>query len=158
MPFSVKSRTSFCIFTFFTLSFSANCCFFSISTLSFSISNILNFLICLFFTVLHSFYSEILITCSNHWKSPSTKVFLSSFDICIRWTPVQYNFLRISFIHVFIRMVSSLVFIRITLFLRFSSLPGCILKPIIHLATLFARREAKTRIQHCDWLRFAANK
>ena len=34
-------------------------------------------------------------------------------------------------------------------------------KPIFHLATLFARREAKTRIQQRDWLKlvkFAANK
>ena len=31
-------------------------------------------------------------------------------------------------------------------------------KPIFHLATLFARREAKTRIRLCDWLKLAGEK
>ena len=32
------------------------------------------------------------------------------------------------------------------------------LKPIFHLATLFARRKAKTRIWQCDWLKLAGEK
>ena len=32
------------------------------------------------------------------------------------------------------------------------------LKPVIHLATLFARREAKTRIRQRDWLKLAGEK
>ena len=32
------------------------------------------------------------------------------------------------------------------------------LKPVFHLATLFARREAKTRIQHRDWLKLVGEK
>ena len=32
------------------------------------------------------------------------------------------------------------------------------LKPIFHLATLFARREAKTRIRQRDWLKLAGEK
>ena len=32
------------------------------------------------------------------------------------------------------------------------------LKPIFHLATLFARHEAKTRIRHRDWLKLAGEK
>ena len=32
------------------------------------------------------------------------------------------------------------------------------LKPIFHLATLFARREAKTCIQQRDWLKLAGEK
>ena len=32
------------------------------------------------------------------------------------------------------------------------------LKPIFHLATFFARREAKTRIGQRDWLKFARAK
>ena len=32
------------------------------------------------------------------------------------------------------------------------------LKPIFHLATLFARREAKTRIRQRDWLKQAGEK
>ena len=32
------------------------------------------------------------------------------------------------------------------------------LKPFFHLANLFARREAKTRIQHRDWLKLAGEK
>ena len=32
------------------------------------------------------------------------------------------------------------------------------LKPIFHLATLFARREAKTRIRQSDWLKLAGEK
>ena len=32
------------------------------------------------------------------------------------------------------------------------------LKPVFHLATLFARREAKTRIWHRDWLKLAGEK
>ena len=32
------------------------------------------------------------------------------------------------------------------------------LKPIFHLATLFARREAKTRIRQGDWLKLAGEK
>ena len=32
------------------------------------------------------------------------------------------------------------------------------LKPIFHLATLFARREAKTRIWQRDWLKLAGEK
>ena len=32
------------------------------------------------------------------------------------------------------------------------------LKPVFHLATLFARREAKTRIRHLDWLKLAGEK
>ena len=32
------------------------------------------------------------------------------------------------------------------------------LKPIFHLATLFARRQAKTRIWHRDWLKLAGEK
>ena len=32
------------------------------------------------------------------------------------------------------------------------------LKPILHLATLFARCEAKTRIQQRDWLKLAGKK
>ena len=35
---------------------------------------------------------------------------------------------------------------------------GVILKPIFHLATLFARREAKTRIRRRNWLRLAGEK
>ena len=31
-------------------------------------------------------------------------------------------------------------------------------KPVFHLATLFAPREAKTRIRHCDWLELAGEK
>ena len=31
-------------------------------------------------------------------------------------------------------------------------------KPVLHLATLFARREAKTRIWHRDWLKLAGEK
>ena len=31
-------------------------------------------------------------------------------------------------------------------------------KPVFHLATLFARREAKTRIRHRDWLTLAGEK
>ena len=31
-------------------------------------------------------------------------------------------------------------------------------KPIFHLATLFARREAKTRIRQRDWLKLAGKK
>ena len=31
-------------------------------------------------------------------------------------------------------------------------------KPVFHLVTLFARREAKTRIRHCDWLKLAGEK
>ena len=31
-------------------------------------------------------------------------------------------------------------------------------KPVFHLATLFARREAKTRIRHRDWLKLAGKK
>ena len=31
-------------------------------------------------------------------------------------------------------------------------------KPVFHLATLFARREAKTRIRHRDWLKLAGEK
>ena len=31
-------------------------------------------------------------------------------------------------------------------------------KPIFHLATLFARREAKTRIQQRDWLKLVGEK
>ena len=31
-------------------------------------------------------------------------------------------------------------------------------KPIFHLATLFARREAKTRIRQRDWLKLAGEK
>ena len=33
-----------------------------------------------------------------------------------------------------------------------------IIKPIFHLATLFARREAKTRIRQRDWLKLAGEK
>ena len=32
------------------------------------------------------------------------------------------------------------------------------LKPVFHLATLFARRKAKTRIRHRDWLKLAGEK
>ena len=32
------------------------------------------------------------------------------------------------------------------------------LKPIFHLATLFAQREAKTRIRQRDWLKLAGEK
>ena len=32
------------------------------------------------------------------------------------------------------------------------------LKPIFHLATVFARREAKTRFRQCDWLKLAGEK
>ena len=32
------------------------------------------------------------------------------------------------------------------------------LKPVFHLATLFAQREAKTRIRHRDWLNLAGEK
>ena len=32
------------------------------------------------------------------------------------------------------------------------------LKPVFHLATLFARREAKTKIRHRDWLKLAGEK
>ena len=32
------------------------------------------------------------------------------------------------------------------------------LKPLFHLATLFARREAKTRIRQRDWLKLAGEK
>ena len=32
------------------------------------------------------------------------------------------------------------------------------MKPVFHLATLFARREAKTRIRHRDWLKLAGEK
>ena len=35
---------------------------------------------------------------------------------------------------------------------------GTSLKPIFHLATLFARREAKTRIRQSDWLKLAGEK
>ena len=31
-------------------------------------------------------------------------------------------------------------------------------KPVFHLAALFARREAKTRIRHRDWLKLAGEK
>ena len=31
-------------------------------------------------------------------------------------------------------------------------------KPSFYLATLFARREAKTRIRQCDWLKLAGEK
>ena len=31
-------------------------------------------------------------------------------------------------------------------------------KPIFNLANLFARREAKTRIRQCDWLKLAGEK
>ena len=31
-------------------------------------------------------------------------------------------------------------------------------KPIFHLATLFTRREAKTRIRQSDWLKLAGEK
>ena len=31
-------------------------------------------------------------------------------------------------------------------------------KPVFHLATLFARREAKTSIRHHDWLKLAGEK
>ena len=34
----------------------------------------------------------------------------------------------------------------------------CRLKPVFHLATLFARREVKTRIRHRDWLELAGEK
>ena len=33
-----------------------------------------------------------------------------------------------------------------------------LVKPIFHLATLFARREAKTRIRQSDWLKLAGEK
>ena len=33
-----------------------------------------------------------------------------------------------------------------------------LIKPNFHLATLFARREAKTRIRQCDWLKLAGEK
>ena len=33
-----------------------------------------------------------------------------------------------------------------------------VLKPIFHLATLFARREAKTRVRQHDWLKLAGEK
>ena len=33
-----------------------------------------------------------------------------------------------------------------------------LLKPVFHLATLFARREANTRIRHRDWLKLAGEK
>ena len=33
-----------------------------------------------------------------------------------------------------------------------------VVKPIFHLATLLARREAKTRIRQCDWLKLAGEK
>ena len=33
-----------------------------------------------------------------------------------------------------------------------------IIKPVFHLATLFARRETKTRIRHRDWLKLAGKK
>ena len=32
------------------------------------------------------------------------------------------------------------------------------IKPIFHLVTFFARREARTRIRHRDWLKFAGEK
>ena len=32
------------------------------------------------------------------------------------------------------------------------------IKPIFHLATLFTRREAKTRIRQRDWLKLAGEK
>ena len=32
------------------------------------------------------------------------------------------------------------------------------IKPVFHLATLFARRKAKTRIWHRDWLKLAGEK
>ena len=32
------------------------------------------------------------------------------------------------------------------------------IKPVFHLATLFARREAKTRIRYRDWLKLAGKK
>ena len=32
------------------------------------------------------------------------------------------------------------------------------LKPVFHLATLFARRKAETRIRHRDWLKLAGEK
>ena len=32
------------------------------------------------------------------------------------------------------------------------------IKPMFHLATLFARREVKTRIRQCDWLKLAGEK
>ena len=35
---------------------------------------------------------------------------------------------------------------------------GDVFKPIFHLATLFARREAKTRIRRRNWLRLAGEK
>ena len=34
----------------------------------------------------------------------------------------------------------------------------CSLKPVFHLANLFARREAKTRIRQRDWLTLAGEK
>ena len=34
----------------------------------------------------------------------------------------------------------------------------CLFKPIFHLATLFARGEAKTRIRQRDWLKLAGEK
>ena len=36
--------------------------------------------------------------------------------------------------------------------------PSRNLKPIFHMATLFARREAKTRIRQHDWLKLAGEK
>ena len=30
------------------------------------------------------------------------------------------------------------------------------LKPVFHLTALFAQREVKIRIRHCDWLKLAA--
>ena len=38
------------------------------------------------------------------------------------------------------------------------SLMGSSLKSIFHLATFFARREAKTRIRQHDWLKLAGEK
>ena len=40
-------------------------------------------------------------------------------------------------------------------FKYFSSLASNGTKAYFHLATLFARREAKTRIRHRDWLKLA---
>ena len=44
-----------------------------------------------------------------------------------------------------------------TQILRLIILTRC-LKPIFHLATLFARREAKTRIRRRDWLKLSGEK
>ena len=32
------------------------------------------------------------------------------------------------------------------------------IKPIFHLATFFVRREAKTRVEQCDWLKLTREK